>query len=160
MSDGGQLMQRLRKPFVPRCIHILRHVSSFPSVQKQFIVRQSLDTFQYKPALLHYGRLNGDSRSRLRCVRVKPEIGSEFLRRLNQRKPEKFAYKVDYVSLYLTAKAVEPCIDLQRRVVVVVKGTECHAVALNVQTVVFSRLAGRNLRFDELKDVQDIPPNK
>ena len=82
------------------------------------------------------------------------------MRRLNQRKPEKFAYKVDYVSLYLTAKAVEPCIDLQRRDMVVVKGTERHAVALNVQTVVFSRLAGRNLRFDELKDVQDIPPNK
>ena len=62
----------------------------------------------------------------------KPEIGSEFLHRLNQRKPEKFAYKVDYVSLYLTAKAVESCIDLQRRGMVVVKGTERHAIALNV----------------------------
>ena len=160
MSDGGQFMQCLRKTSVPRCVHIRRCVCGFPVVQKPFIVRQSFRTFQHKSALLHHGRLSGHNRSRLRCVRVKPEIGGEFLRRLNQRKSEKFAYKVDYVSLYLTAKAVEPCIDLQRRGVVVVKGTERHAVALNVQTVVFSRLAGRNLRFDELKDVQDIPPNK
>ena len=110
--------------------------------------------------LAYHDGMNRNSRSSLRRVRVKPEIGSEFLRRLNQRKPEKFAYKVDYVSLYLTAKAVESCIDLQRRDMVIVKGTERHAVALNIQTVVFSRLAGRNLRFDELKDVQDIPPNK
>lgn len=140
--------------------HIRRRVCGFPVVQKLFIVRQGFRTFQHKSALLYRGRLNRDNRSRLRCVRVKPEIDSEFLRRLNQRKPEKFAHEVDYVSLYLTAKAVEPCIDLQRRDMVVVKGTERHAVALNVQTVVFSRLAGRNLRFDELKDVQDIPPNK
>ncbi len=43
------------------------------------------------------GVCSGQSRNRQR----------DFLRRLNQRKPEKFAYKVDYVSLYLTAKAVE-----------------------------------------------------
>ena len=153
MSDGGQFMQRLRKPSVPRCVHIRRCVCGFPVVQKPFIVRQSFHTFQHKSALLHHRRLSGHNRSRLRCVRVKPEIGSEFLRRLNQRKPEKFAYKVDYVSLYLTAKAVEPCIDLQRRGVVVVKGTERHAVALNVQAVVFSCLTGRNVGFHQFEDI-------
>lgn len=83
MSDGGQFMQRLRKPSVPRCVHIRRRVYGFPVVQKLFIVRQSFRTFQHKSALLHHGRLSGHNRSRLRCVRVKPEIGSEFLRRLN-----------------------------------------------------------------------------
>ena len=92
-------------------------------IQKPFIVRQSLGTFQHKLELLYHDGMNRNSHSSLRRVRVKPEIGNEFLCCLNQRKPEKSAYEVDYVALCLTAKTVKSCIDLQRRVVVVVKGT-------------------------------------